>query len=101
MLGLCTVYARFVLDVFMKPIYARFKTKICIIIVTSVCFFFSKPRHSLEACWIKEPVKKKTIILKGLRPSQATLPLNNITVSSLQAMLSQAGDDVLSSAKKH
>ncbi len=39
MLGLCTVSARFMLDLFIKPIYDRFKTRICRILVTSEGFF--------------------------------------------------------------
>jgi hypothetical protein len=64
-------------------------------------FFYSKPRHSIDAWWIKYPNKKKTFLLKGRCPSQDTLPLNIIIVSSLLAMLSQAVDNVLSSASKH
>ncbi len=29
MLGVCTVYARFMLDPFMTPIYARFMSNVC------------------------------------------------------------------------
>ena len=35
-LRLCTVYPRFMSDLFLTPIYARFKTGICRILVTSV-----------------------------------------------------------------
>jgi hypothetical protein len=50
---------------------------------------------------MKYPDKKSAFLSKGRSSSQATIHLNNITVSSLQAMLSQAVENVLSSANKH
>jgi hypothetical protein len=44
--------------------------------------------------------KKRAFNSKRGVPSQFTLSLNNITTSSLQAMLSLAVDDVLASASK-
>jgi hypothetical protein len=41
--GLCTVYARFMHGLFLTPIYARFKTGICRILVTSVYKFSLSP----------------------------------------------------------
>jgi len=38
--GTCSVYARFMLELFMTPIYARYKIRICRIRVTSESDFF-------------------------------------------------------------
>jgi hypothetical protein len=54
----------------------------------------------IDACWLKQPEKKKAFHSKGRGPPGYILPLNNITTSSLQAMISQAIDKVLSSANK-
>jgi hypothetical protein len=64
------------------------------------CSFCSKPRHLIDACWLKHPEKKKAFHSRGRGPPGAVLPLNNITTSSLQAMISQAVGDVLASANK-
>ncbi len=34
----------------------------------------SKPGHSIEACWMKHPEKKKTFLAKGRDPSQKNYP---------------------------
>jgi hypothetical protein len=49
---------------------------------------------------MKYPDKKKSYHSKGRGPSQPALSLNNITAASLQAMLSKAVDNILSSANK-
>jgi hypothetical protein len=65
-----------------------------------LCSFCSKPGLLIDDCCLKHPEKKKAFhsILRG--PSEAILPLNNIIISSLQAMTSTAVDIVLSSANK-
>ena len=66
----------------------------------SLCSFCSKPGHLINACLLKQHEKKKAFHLRGRGPPGAVLPLNNITTSSLQAMISQAVDNVLASANK-
>jgi hypothetical protein len=63
-----------------------------------LCSFCSKPRHLIDTCWLKHPEKKKDFHSRGRGPPRPFLPLNNITTSYLQAMISQAVDNVLASA---
>jgi hypothetical protein len=46
------------------------------------------------------PDKKKSYHSKGRDPSQPAVSLNNVTAASLQAMLSKAVDNILSSTNK-
>jgi hypothetical protein len=62
--------------------------------------FCCKPGHLIDDCWLKHPEKKKAFHSRGRGPPRAVLSLNNITTSSLQAMISQAIDNVLASANK-
>jgi hypothetical protein len=48
MLGSCTVYARFMHDLFMTPIYARYKIIICKIRVTSDKTNVLQPRLTMS-----------------------------------------------------
>ena len=65
-----------------------------------LCSFCSKPRFLLiDACWLKHHEKKNAFHSRGGGPPRAVIPLNNITIISyLQAMISQAVDNVLASA---
>ena len=63
------------------------------------CAFCSKPGHLAEKCWVKFPDKKNYYNARGRGPSAPTLPLNNITTASLQAMISQAVENVIASVK--
>jgi hypothetical protein len=65
----------------------------------SSCAFCSKPGHLAENCWVKFPDKKRSCNARGRGPCAPTLPLNNITTTSLQAMISQAVENVIASAK--
>ena len=65
-----------------------------------LCSFCYKPGHSVDACCLKCPEKKKAFHSKGRGPPGAVLPLNNITTTSFQAIISQAVDNVLASANK-
>jgi hypothetical protein len=65
-----------------------------------LCSFCSKPGHLIDACWPEHPEKKKAFHSRGRGPPRSVLPLDNITTSSLQAMISQAVDNVLASANK-
>ncbi len=65
-----------------------------------LCSFCSKPGHNAEACWVKYLDKKKSFLSRGKTLSKLALPLNNITVDSLQAMISKAVDTVLAPANK-
>jgi hypothetical protein len=65
-----------------------------------LCSFCSKPGHLIDACWLKHHEKKKVFHSRGRGPPGAVIPLNTITTSSLQAMISQAVDNVLASANK-
>jgi hypothetical protein len=65
-----------------------------------LCSFCSTPGHLIDACWLKHLEKKKAFHTRGRGPPGAVLPLNNITTSSLQAMISHAVDNVLASANK-
>ncbi len=60
------------------------------------CAFCSKPGHLAENCWVKFPDRKRSYNARGREP---TLPLNNITTASLQAMISQAVENVIASVK--
>ena len=62
--------------------------------------FCSKPGRLFDAFWLKNHEKKKAFHSRGRGPPGTILPLNNITTYSLQAMISQAVDNVLSSANK-
>jgi hypothetical protein len=62
-----------------------------------LCFLCSKMGHLIDACSLKHPEKKKAFYSRGRGPPGAVLPLNKITTSSLQAMISQAVDNVLAS----
>jgi hypothetical protein len=63
------------------------------------CAFCSKPGHLAENCWVKFPDKKRSCNAIERGPCAPTLPLNNITTTSLQAMISQAVENVIASAK--
>ncbi len=63
------------------------------------CSFCSKLGHNAKACWVKYP-DKKVHSIKRKSARTTSLPLNNITVASLQAMVSKAVDNVLSSTNK-
>ena len=63
------------------------------------CAFCSKPGHLAENCWVKFPDKKRSYNARGRGPSAPTLPLNNITTASLQALISQAVENVIASVK--
>jgi hypothetical protein len=63
------------------------------------CAFCSKPGHLAENCWLKFPDKKRAYNSRGRGPSAPPLPLNNITTASLQAMISQAVENVIASVK--
>jgi hypothetical protein len=52
----------------------------------------------INACWLKHPEKKKAFHSRGGGPPGAAIPFNAITISYLQAMISQAVDNVLASA---
>jgi hypothetical protein len=65
-----------------------------------LCSFCSKPGHNAEACWVKYPDKKKSFLSREKTLSKPVLPLHNITVDTLQAMISKAVDNVLASANK-
>ncbi len=65
-----------------------------------LCSFCSKPGYLVDACWLKHSEKKRSYHAKGRGLPRPTLPLNNITTSSLQAMISQAVENVLASANK-
>ena len=65
------------------------------------CSHCHKLDHSIDTCWENYPDKKRAYNARGRAPPQSVLPLTNITsAESLQAMLSKAVDDVLSSANK-
>ncbi len=53
---------------------------------------------SIDACCLKHPEKKKAFHSRGGGPPGAAIPFNNITISYLQAMISQTVDNVLASA---
>jgi len=63
------------------------------------CAFCSTPGHLAENCWVQFPDKKWSYNARGRGPSTPTLPLNNITTASLQAMISQAVENVIASVK--
>ena len=63
-----------------------------------LCSFCSKPGHLLDACWLKNPDKKKALRSRGRGPPRNPSSLINITTSSLHATISQAVDSVLASA---
>ena len=63
------------------------------------CAFCHKPGHLAENCWSKFPNKRKSYNDRGSRPNAPPLPLNNITTASLQAMISQAVENVIASVK--
>jgi len=65
-----------------------------------LCSFCYKPGHLIDAWWLNHHEKKKAFHSRGRGPPGAVLPLNNITTSSLQAMISQAVDNVLAFANK-
>ncbi len=54
----------------------------------------------IDACWLEHPKTKNVFHSRGGGPPGAVIPLNNITISYLQAMISQAVDNVLASANK-
>jgi len=63
------------------------------------CAFCHKPGHLAENCWVQFPQKKRSYNGRGSRSSAPPLPLNNITAESLQAMISQAVDNVIAKVK--
>jgi hypothetical protein len=63
------------------------------------CAFCHKPGHLAENCWGKFPEKRRSYNERGRRPNAPPLPLNNITTASLQAMISQAVENVIASVK--
>jgi hypothetical protein len=63
------------------------------------CDFCHKPGHLAENCWSKFPDKRRSYNDRGSRPKAPPLPLNNITTASLQAMISQAVENVIASVK--
>ena len=65
-----------------------------------LCSQCHKLGHSIDDCWMKYPDKKKSYHSKGRGPRQPALSLNNFTTVSLQAMISKAVDNILSSANK-
>ena len=65
------------------------------------CSHCHKPGHSIDSCWEKYQDKKRAYNARGRALPQSVLPLTNITSESLQAMLSKAVDNVLSSANKN
>ncbi len=65
-----------------------------------LCTHYCKPGHSIDDCWMEYPDKKKSYHSKGRDPSQPAVSLNNVTAASLQAMLSKAVDNILSSTNK-
>ena len=65
-----------------------------------LCSFWSKPGHLIDVCWLQELEKKKAFHSRGRGPPGTALPLKKITTFSLQAMISQAVVNVLSSANK-
>jgi hypothetical protein len=62
-----------------------------------LCSHCSKPGHSVDACWMKYPEKKKTFHSKGRAP-HPVLPLHNITSSSLESMIAKAVEGVIAKA---
>jgi hypothetical protein len=65
-----------------------------------LCSYCHKPGHIIDNCWGKYPDKKRAFNNKRGGASQPTLSLNNVSTESLQAMLTQAVDSMLSSATK-
>ncbi len=63
------------------------------------CEFCHKPGHLADNCWAKIPEKKRSYNERGRRPNAAPLSLNNISTASLQAMISQAVENVIASVK--
>ena len=63
------------------------------------CAFCHKPGHLAENCWTQFPEKRRSYNDRGSRPNAPPLPLNNITTASLQAMISQAVENVIASVK--
>ncbi len=63
------------------------------------CELCHKPGHLAENCWTKFPQKKKSYNERGRRPNAPPLPLNNIPAASLQAMISQAVENVIANVK--
>ena len=63
------------------------------------CAFCHKPGHLAEVCWSQFPEKRRSYNERGRRPNAPPLPLNNITTASLQAMISQAVENVIASVK--
>jgi len=63
-----------------------------------LCSFCSKPGHLIDACLLNHSEKKKDFHSRGRGPPGAVLPLNNITTSSLHAMISQAVDSLCDSS---
>ncbi len=61
--------------------------------------FCHKPGHLAENCWSKFPEKKRSYNDRVSRPNAPPIPLNNITTASLQAMISQAVENVIASVK--
>ena len=66
-----------------------------------LCPHCHKPGHSTDSCWEKYPDKKKAYNARGRAPPQSVLPLTDINSESLQAMLSKAVENVISSANKN
>ena len=63
------------------------------------CAFCHKPGHLAENCWEQFPQKKRSYSGRGSRSNAPPLPLNHITAESLQAMISQAVDNVIAKVK--
>ena len=63
------------------------------------CAFCHKPGHLAENYWSKFPDKRRSYNDRGCRPNAPPLPLNNNTTASLQAMISQAVENVIACVK--